>query len=141
MTTVLDRFMDKVELVDTGCYEWTAGCCGGGYGVFFIDRVSYRAHRIAWELLVGDIPEGKWVLHDCDNPKCVNPDHLYIGSHQDNVDDMVRRGRTVAKLTRQEVDEIRYKYASGLCSAINLGDEYGVHRNQIHRIIRRERWR
>ena len=64
-----------------------------GYGMFRIKRESYLAHRYSWTLHRGPIPVGLWVLHRCDVPACVNPGHLFLGTHQDNMDDMKRKGR------------------------------------------------
>lgn len=78
-----------------GCWNWTAGKDKDGYGRFAVPgRGSYlRAHRFSFELYVGAVPEGMLVLHRCDNPSCVRPDHLFLGVYQDNADDMVAKGR------------------------------------------------
>lgn len=88
----MDRFWSKVDK-SGDCWEWTACRTRAGYGQFKSDGRLHRAHRLAWALTNGPIPEGKHVLHRCDNPGCVNPDHLFLGSHQDNMDDMSNKGR------------------------------------------------
>ncbi|NTW50648.1 MAG: HNH endonuclease [Chlorobiales bacterium] len=75
------------------CWEWVAAKNEKGYGVFGIGKETDKAHRIAWRLLVGSIPKYLFCCHRCDNPACVNPGHLFLGTNKDNVDDMIRKGR------------------------------------------------
>ena len=112
------RFWAKVDK-SGDCWEWTAGKDVGGYGSFYLSGSSIKAHRIAYTITVGDIPDGMCVLHTCDNPPCVQPDHLFIGTYMDNYHDMKAKGRvykgyrqhgeshTHAKLTEKDVIEIR----------------------------------
>lgn len=93
-----------------GCWEWPHARFRGGYGKYR----SARAHRVSYEEEKGPIPAGQWVLHRCDNPACVRPSHLFLGSAQENVDDMVRKGRQnrgearpIARLNETIVREIR----------------------------------
>lgn len=91
-----ERFWPKVSgpIWPTGCWEWMAGCSNDGYGGIRNENGrSSRAHRIAWRLTQGEIPEGMIVCHKCDNPKCCNPDHLFLGTTLDNVRDKWRKGR------------------------------------------------
>ena len=89
-----DRFNEKWEPVtESGCWIWTGTVCGeNDYGQFFIDK-HVRAHRASWMLHKGEIPDGMLVLHKCDIPQCVNPDHLFLGTQQDNIIDMTAKGR------------------------------------------------
>lgn len=88
------RFWTKVLPVESGCWEWQAGRNEHGYGLFATRRSGRsRAHRVAYERFVGPIPEGLHVLHTCDNPPCVNPAHLFLGTVKDNSKDMMRKGR------------------------------------------------
>lgn len=90
------RFELSIEKKETGCWHWIKGTCGNKkfrYGQMSIEGKHIRATKISYELHKGIVPEGKMVLHTCDNPICVNPDHLYIGDHQQNMDDMNSRGR------------------------------------------------
>lgn len=91
---MLDRFWAKVRKSD-GCWEWTASRGIRGYGQFRLPRTRQMsgAHRVAYELSVGPIPEGMFVCHHCDNPSCVRPDHLFVGTNSQNILDAVRKGR------------------------------------------------
>lgn len=99
---VIARFETKFEKGD-GCWEWLAGKSGGsGYGAFGMMlpgksgyMVSVQAHRAAWMIYCGPIPEGMCVCHHCDNPGCVNPDHLFLGTRKDNTQDMIAKGRHI----------------------------------------------
>lgn len=90
----LDRFLDKIEIDDkTNCWLWQANRTFDDYGVFWLIDKNVRAHRVSYEYFYGEIPEGQCVLHSCDNPSCVNPEHLFLGTNQDNTDDMIEKGR------------------------------------------------
>lgn len=97
MKTAEARFWEKVQRAEGGaCWEWTA-CLftNSGYGCFLYERKLQGAHRVSWNLAHGPIPDGLWVLHKCDNRKCVRPDHLFLGTPTDNVRDMFAKGRAV----------------------------------------------
>lgn len=96
MKTAEERFMDKVSKTDT-CWIWTGGKRHFGYGVFSMGGKLYGSHRMSWELFKGAIPKGMWILHKCDNPSCVNPDHLFLGTPKDNMGDMIKKGRNRPK--------------------------------------------
>ena len=149
-----ERFWSKVEKTDN-CWEWTSWKDYKGYGKISNGNQQRFAHHIAWELTHGPIPDGLCVLHHCDNPSCVNPDHLFIGTVADNNADMWKKGRGVlpprskmahpgakngaAKLTRQKVLEIRHKYSNGITQS-ELSRQFGVSQKQIGRIVHRENW-
>lgn len=134
-----------------GCWEWTGHTNINGYGVVNIGYKKMMAHRVSWILEYGDIPahedyHGMCVCHKCDNPKCVNPSHLFLGTNQDNVTDMVSKDRHTrgerngcAKLSETDVREIRCLSEKGL-SSTRLAFMYQMSDAQILRIIRRERW-
>jgi hypothetical protein len=86
------RFWKSVNK-DGYCWLWTRKPDAYGYGVFSVNGRHTRAHRFSWELHHGPVPDGLWVLHKCDTPACVRPDHLFIGTQMDNVTDMIAKGR------------------------------------------------
>lgn len=91
-----ERLLEKIKInPENGCWEWTSSICSQtGYGKFlFNGKKDYGAHRASYILLVSEIPPGDWVLHHCDNRKCVNPDHLFLGNHTDNMRDAQAKGR------------------------------------------------
>lgn len=89
-----DRFEAKINRIPGGCHIWQAAKNSMGYGHFNVGNRKYKlAHRISYELANGPIPEGKIILHDCDTPACVNPQHLTLGTHANNSHDMAKRGR------------------------------------------------
>ena len=95
MKTTHERFMEKIKVdEDTGCWEWQSAKTTDGYGRIFCDSKATLAHRWSYQHHVGEIPKGMCVCHKCDNPGCVNPDHLFIGTAQDNVNDMTAKGRS-----------------------------------------------
>lgn len=137
------RFWQKVSKDSpSGCWEWTGRTTEHGYGLLDVDGKSVLAHRFAWQLKNGPIPDDMHVCHHCDNPRCVRTSHLFIGTHADNMADRDRKERGgVAKLTKYEVAEIRRKYAQGNVTQKKLAAEYGVTREAISRITTRENWK
>ena len=150
------RFLGKVRKTET-CWEWIGAKMGKGlaYGYGKIGEGGHRgkslyAHRLAYELFVGPIPEGMRVLHHCDNPGCVNPQHLFLGTQADNLEDMTMKGRRArgehqgaAKLTQEQVQEIRERYQahSSEFGSTALGRRYGVSHSIILGIVKGQRWR
>jgi hypothetical protein len=98
------RFEAKVKKMENGCHEWQSTIHRDGYGKFWDGRGQTQAHRIAYAIYKGN-PFDQWVLHTCDNRRCVNPDHLYLGTPTQNAQDMFRRGRAVGR-TRATLDVV-----------------------------------
>lgn len=155
--TLRARFMVKFQTDPiTKCWQWTANKHWSGYGRILtgsrIDgsRRYVGAHRVAWELFRGAIPEGLCVCHHCDNPSCVNPDHLFLGTLADNCKDRSQKGRNAvalgerngnAKLSRDQVQEIRRRYSDRGVTQKQLGREFGVSRVQIGKIVNGKLWK
>lgn len=93
----IKRFWEKVETSSdfSTCWEWQACTIPSGYGQFWVHRKAISSHRVAWMLVKGSIPDGMVVCHACDNPRCCNPSHLFLGTNRDNTQDMIRKGRMV----------------------------------------------
>jgi len=96
-----DRFFQKVLKTDS-CWLWTGGIATQGYGVFRVDGKSVSAHRHSYKIHKGEIPDGMHVCHSCDVRNCVNPDHLWVGTATDNMQDMIKKGRQCAANKKQE---------------------------------------
>lgn len=144
---LIDHFDDHLRLNEaTGCMEWTRSVDRDGYGYIWVGEKLRRAHQVAYERARGPIPKGKWVLHRCDNPKCANPKHLFLGDNKTNVADKVAKGRHAygerggrAKLCEEQVICIRTEYAKGE-RQVDLAKRYGVHQTQISLIVTRKEW-
>jgi len=153
------RFWSKVNKdgptmphMDTPCWVWTASTYSRGYGKFLVDGRLRVASHVAVGMSGITIPPGMEACHACDNPPCVNPAHIWIGTQADNVADMVRKGRHVgirdgwgqhcrgennanARLTDVQVDEMRNLYANK-AGVVALASRFGVHRTTVRRIVR-----
>ncbi len=148
-------YWQKVRKGD-GCWEWTGAHSPAGYGLHRFHGVQRSTHRISWEMHVGPIPDGLFVLHKCDNPPCVNPAHLWLGTQADNVHDAFAKGRRhtptvsperrargsrggTAKLTEPIVATIRRRLEAGEpCTA--LAREFGVSASTVEHIKHRTVW-
>jgi len=148
--TLDQRFWDKVEKSDD-CWNWKGARFNHGYGQFWNGRRPVVAHRYSWELHNGPIPDGLHCLHVCDTPDCVNPSHLFLGTHQDNMTDMVNKGRSRsvsageanrhAKLTEGAVRQIRKYHAAGGCTQSWLAIVYGVGSMTINSLLHYKTWK
>lgn len=141
------------------CQNWTGNSVTGGYGRAFFEGRHQLTHRIAWQITKGPIPDGYQVCHQCDNPPCCNPRHLFLGTAKENMRDCVAKGRRVANagsftggtdhpnatLSPEQVAEIRTTpYRRGSCvdrgSDWELSEKFGVKRQTIGKIRRGLRW-
>ena len=152
--SLAERFWEKVDVRGPDdCWEWKAAQTKDGYGSIGVgNQKTDKAHRVSWQLHNGPIPEGLHVLHNCDNPSCVNPKHLHLGTNADNVREKVERGRHPclsfpgerngnAKLTVDQVIEIRRQYADCGTSQVDLAEIFGVTYQLIWRIVHRKCWK
>jgi hypothetical protein len=147
-----ERFEEKfTPEPNSGCWLWTASADNGGYGTIAAYGKVQKAHRVSWIMNKGKIPAGLNVLHRCDNPACVNPDHLFLGTQAENVADMVTKGRqrTVprfgtdnpqAALDEETVWAIRAMLKMKLFSQIEVSRSYGVSPMTISRIANNQSW-
>ncbi len=149
-----DQFWSKVKKPLEGCWLWTGSTAKerGGYGTTYFNQKMWRSHRLAWFLVKGSIPKGKYVLHKCDNPPCVNPDHLWVGTQSDNMQDMHNKGRhpspgqppgedhAMAKLTDQQVRDIHRRVEGGERQD-QIAKAYKVCVDTVEFIARGRTWR
>jgi hypothetical protein len=165
-----ERFWPLVQKQDEGCWLWIGNRVHSGYGRLTYDSKTDRAHRISWRLTYGEIPDGLLVCHRCDNPPCVRPEHLFLGTNKDNMQDMASKHRGVegdkhwlrkhperarrgkpfysgrgeelhnAKLTEEAVRDIRARWVPRKVTYAMLGEEYGVTDMCISAVVRRKTW-
>jgi DNA-binding XRE family transcriptional regulator len=142
------KFNQLYKIADSGCWEWTGFIGKKGYGQQrFGDRKIY-VHRYSFELHNGPIKDGLFVCHKCDNRKCVNPDHLFLGTMQDNVNDCIAKNRLArgenkplsSKLNNDKVRQIRSLFNTGKYFHKDLADKFGVSRTTITLIVNNKRW-
>lgn len=158
---IRERFWSKVDK-SGDCWLWTGARLGNGYGRLTDHGRLRLAHRIAYELTKGAIPSGMIVCHRCDNPSCVRPDHLFLGTYADNSQDMVQKGRALvgdrnpahrnpenqargehngnALLTFEQVQEVRNLKAQGMINR-EIAARLGISKSTVGQIVRGETWR
>lgn len=147
------RFKSKIEIDEqTGCWMWCGDFTRGGYGSFFFLGKSERAHRAAYMIYRGEIADGLVVCHSCDTPACVNPEHLFVGTYQENTQDMWGKGRRErgnpkirgtqnkgSKLTDEDVRKIRSLVEQGKTKA-EVGRLFGIRDSHVCKIVQRKSW-
>lgn len=146
---IATRFWSRVEKTEA-CWLWTGLLSWKGYGITAVHQRHVGAHRLAYELAYGPIPPGMFICHHCDNRRCVRPDHLFLGTAQDNTDDMLRKGREswavgerggLAVLTEAQVREARERYRRGEGSHRSLALEYGISKGAMCHILTYRTWK
>jgi len=153
--SIEDRFWAKVNKhsgifgvdsnMSTQCWEWTGALYPNGYGWFALGRRSegtIGAHRMSWRLTYGTLDD-QYILHECDNRRCVRPDHLFQGTQKTNIRDMMDKGRAPqmrAKLTIKDVIAIRQSASDGM-SQMKIAVLFGISKTMVAHIIHRRRWK
>lgn len=153
-----DRFFRHVDKTRGECWIWTAHKSRSGYGTFWMPEsdgkpeTNVRAHRLSWILTNGPIPDDLCVLHKCDNRACVNPGHLFLGTNQDNTDDMIAKGRkgypnpkrgeesSVSVLTTEQVIEIKRLLTSTNLLCSEIASQMGIARHSVYNIKLNRGW-
>jgi hypothetical protein len=137
--TLEDKFWERASKPNNpgNCWRWVGSISSSGYGQVGFEHKNFTAHRLSWKLHFGEIPKGLFVLHKCDNKWCVNPRHLKLGTHQQNMKDASKRDRFNTKLTREQVKEIR----ANKLSLRKLAKIYDVSKSTIGHIKAYKTWR
>ncbi len=149
-----ERFFEKtIPEPNSGCLLWTGATDTRGYGQMAVRRVTTSAHRIAWRLANGSIDRHQHVLHRCDTPACVNVDHLFLGTHQDNMNDMAAKGRRATEhLTKRKgelngnsvliEDDVRVirRLRTGGCSLGTIALRFGISKQNVSMIVKNKTW-
>lgn len=150
-TKTIDLFWQKVKVASPSeCWPWQASKTPEGYGYFWYNKRMGKAHRFAWEITNGAIPQNMLVCHHCDNPSCVNPSHLFIGTNADNSTDKIQKHRQANtdgennpnhKLSLSDVKTIRRLYIPGVVTLKHLSEQFGVTIAQISYVVKRKSWK
>ena len=149
--TLIERFWENVDIKgDDECWEWIGYSGGLDYGQIQFNKVNYYAHRLAYIIAYGEIPEGLYICHTCDNPPCVNKKHLFAGTCTDNARDMIKKGRKVcgdkkgikngrAKLNEEQVRQIREM--SNIKKNSEIARIFNVNDCLIGAVVNRQTWK
>lgn len=140
--TLAERFWRKVEKRTAGeCWNWTAAVASNGYGMLTVRTGKQEtSHRLAWKFRNGEVPQGAYICHSCDNRLCCNPAHLFAGTPSDNAMDMAKKGRHGrTKLSPDRVLAIRAAWP--IKTAAQLGRDFGVTKQTITQVVTRTTWR
>lgn len=149
MSTVAERLLSKIEPLDNGCWKYLGGLNQGGYGNIWDNGRTRSAHVVSFEIHNRPVRQGYSVCHSCDNKWCINPEHLFEGTTQDNIDDMISKGRDgfkgvrngMAILDEEQVEVIRNLLAEDQLSQEAIGERFGVSRSTVAAIKSRRLWK
>lgn len=137
----INEFWNHVSIIPDECWEWIGAKNKDGYGNIIINGVNYRAHRVAYAISNDyHINDDLMVLHDCDNPPCCNPEHLFQGTQKDNMQDAAQKGKhkggaRYIKYSYEMIEEIREKFDTGLFSQAQLCKMYDMPSQHMSRIV------
>ncbi len=141
----MKTYLQALPVTMEGCKLWNKWIEKNGYGRINVERKKWSTHRLSYHLFKGPIPSDMFVCHKCDNPKCVNPDHLWLGTSEDNMKDMVKKDRQMqhenhyrAKLSKMDVIEIRKQHANLMNE---LATRYQISRGNLVSIISKKSWK
>lgn len=143
--TPIERVLSRTEFTD-GCWNWTGYKCERGYGILGVDRTPTKTHRISYEAHVGPIPAGMYVLHRCDNRLCLNPAHLFLGTHKDNMRDMVQKRRSASgerngnAISLAQAAELKALIESRVKSQKAISEETGISQSTLTSIKLGKHW-
>lgn len=145
---IVEKLLSRIKVNANGCFEWQWCIWPNGYGFIRVNKIGYTAHRLSYEVFRGPIPDGLFVCHKCDNRCCINPSHLFLGTHTDNMQDAAAKDRVVfgadshfAKLTEQQVSEIFDMYNTGLYTQEHLGELFGVTQAAVQCMLAGKSWK
>lgn len=149
LENIKSSFWDRADKSESGCLNWKGAHLVSGYGLIRFGGKWELAHRVAWIIKHGSIPKGQGVLHHCDNPYCINPDHLFLGTQSDNNRDRANKGRSkspigekqnFAKLDEDSVRKIRDRYGDGYKKS-HLARIFKVDHRTIDAVVNRRTWK
>ena len=142
-----DRFNRSVIKKESGCWDWSGCLYATGYGKITFQTKNWLAHRASYKIHKGDVPSDMLVCHTCDNRKCTNPDHLFIGTHKDNLSDMKNKGRSNrgqkngrSKLTDEDVGSLKHMNRVRYFEQKELAKHFGINRSLVSMILGEKVW-
>lgn len=151
LASLKEKLDNNSKLAATGCIEWVGGKYGKGYGRLYVAGKQYSGHRLTYYAATGEDPGDLHVLHRCDNPSCINPEHLFLGTHRENMQDRNKKGRVIkpcnkgsnngrALVTAEQVIQIREDYSSGKQPKEDLMRWTGLSKSGLAQILHRRTW-